>query len=72
MAKKVTDEDIGLKIRAARTRAKLRQEDLADKIGRTLQSVSNYERGFTPVTALQLYAIAEACGCSARSLLPLP
>ncbi|ESY89433.1 helix-turn-helix transcriptional regulator [Mesorhizobium sp. LNHC229A00] len=36
---------IGTRVQAARRRAKLSQEALADRIGRTPESISNIERG---------------------------
>ncbi|MBN9603757.1 MAG: helix-turn-helix transcriptional regulator [Afipia felis] len=39
------EQNFGRKIRLARQRAGLTQEDLAGKIGRTPESVSNIERG---------------------------
>jgi transcriptional regulator with XRE-family HTH domain len=38
---------IGLKVRGARRRRGLTQEQLADKVGKTVETISNIERGHT-------------------------
>jgi transcriptional regulator with XRE-family HTH domain len=57
---------LGLRVQAARRRAKLTQEALAEKIGRTPESVSNIERG------LQLPTIETLADLARVLSVPLP
>ena len=56
-------EDLGRRIKTARTAAGLSQQELAEKIGlRHAQDVSRYERGKVEVPAHRIDLIAEATG----------
>ena len=61
-------EEIGDRIKQARDRAGLRQEDLADLIGMSTRQVQNYEAGESKQYA-KLKAIAEATGVRVEWLL---
>jgi transcriptional regulator with XRE-family HTH domain len=61
-------EEIGDRIKQARERAGLRQEDLADLIGMSTRQVQNYEAGDSKQYA-KLKAIAGATGTSVEWLL---
>lgn len=61
-------EEIGDRIKRARERAGLRQEDLADLIGTSTRQVQNYEAGATKQYS-KLRQIAEATGCQVEDLL---
>jgi len=57
---------LGLRVQAARRRARLTQEALAEKIGRTPESISNIERG------LQLPTIETLADLARVLSVPLP
>lgn len=61
-------EEIGDRIKQARERAGLRQEDLADLIGMSTRQVQNYESGDSKQYA-KLKAIADATGSPVEWLL---
>jgi transcriptional regulator with XRE-family HTH domain len=61
-------EEIGDRIKQARERAGLRQEDLADLIGMSTRQVQNYEAGESKQYA-KLRAIANATGSTVEWLL---
>ena len=61
-------EEIGDRIKQARERAGLRQEDLADLIGMSTRQVQNYESGDSKQYA-KLRAIAGATGSTVEWLL---
>jgi transcriptional regulator with XRE-family HTH domain len=61
-------EEIGDRIKQARDRAGLRQEDLADLIGMSTRQIQNYEAGESKQYA-KLRAIAEATGVRVEWLL---
>jgi transcriptional regulator with XRE-family HTH domain len=54
----------------ARERAGLTQEDLAREVGLTRTSITNIERGRQKLLIHALFAIAQALGVPAVSLLP--
>jgi transcriptional regulator with XRE-family HTH domain len=54
--------DVGDRIRFLRRQQGVSQERLAEMIGRDRQSVSNWERGATPVNIDDLGAMARALG----------
>ena len=62
--------DLGERMRFARLRANLTQEDLGDKLGVTQTAVSYWEGGKRDPGVSDLLRIAEACGVPASSLLP--
>ncbi|NBJ10945.1 helix-turn-helix domain-containing protein [Microvirga arsenatis] len=57
---------LGLRVQAARRRARLTQEALAEKVGRTPESISNIERG------LQLPTIETLADLARVLSVPLP
>lgn len=61
--------DIGKNIRAARTGTGLTQDELAEKLHVTRQTVSNYETGRSRPDVDMLTALAEAMGADVTELL---
>ena len=53
------NETIMQQIRAARSERGLSQKDLADHLGKTQATISDWERGKTQISASELYQIAE-------------
>ena len=49
-------------LRQIRHEAGLRQEDLAERLGRPQSFVSKYETGERGLDVLELYEVCEACG----------
>lgn len=70
----MTEQDfmriLGSNIRAARTRNRLSQTDLAKAIGRSVASVSKYERGDCAIDSYTLCNIARVLSVTAFQLLP--
>ncbi len=60
MTRKATESDIyvGRKIREARTRQGITQQQLGEKLELTFQQIQKYESGFNRVSAGKLYEIA--------------
>lgn len=63
-------EVFGANLRAARKRAGLTQQELADRINLTRTSVTNIERGTQRIALHQLFDLAAALGDSPVNLLP--
>jgi transcriptional regulator with XRE-family HTH domain len=63
-------KQIGALIRARRTDADLRQEDLADRIHLTRTSVNNFESGRQRIQIETLYDVADALKVQPSELLP--
>lgn len=61
--------ELGKRIKLGRELAKLSQEELAQKLGVTKQSISAYETGHVDPKASQIQRIAEALGVSIAFLL---
>lgn len=61
--------DIGANIRRARTRRKLTQDDLAQAVHTTRQTISNYETGRSRPDVETLQRIADALGVELTALL---
>ena len=61
---------LGARIRAARDRAGVKQEQLAQAVGLSRTSITNIERGRQGVQAYVLVRIAEILGQPAAELLP--
>lgn len=53
---------IGSRIRAARTQAKLTQQQLADRLGKSVDTISNLERGSSLASIETLSGVAAALG----------
>lgn len=62
-------KSIGLKVRTARQREKLTQEELGARIGRTPESISNIERGLQSPSIETLVELGQALGIPASELL---
>lgn len=62
-------EKIGLRIKEARLIKKLTQEQLAEKVGVTVNHISNVERAWTSVSLSTLVKIANVLEVSADDLL---
>lgn len=60
--------EVGARLRAARRRAKLSQEALAERVGRSVDGISNMERG---VNLPSLDALIEICRALAISVADL-
>lgn len=58
------------RIQAARLRAGLTQQELADRTGISIASISRYENGIQPFSQESLENIAKALGCPVRELIP--
>jgi transcriptional regulator with XRE-family HTH domain len=61
---------IGSRVRAARKARSQTQQELAEKIGRAVESVSNIERAETLPTLETLIALSEALEVPLRDLFP--
>lgn len=55
-------------IRAEMARRRVRQRDLADRIGVNQQAMSNRLCGITPLSAREIQIIADTLGCHAETL----
>lgn len=58
------------RLRAARNRRGMKQDQVAAKLGIARQTVSKWETGETEVTVQELQRLAELYGCEPRDLLP--
>ena len=65
-----TPETIGKRIRAARTRAELTLEQLADKLDVTRQAVEQWELGQTRPRADKQRRLADVLGMELTELIP--
>lgn len=63
-------EEFGANLRAARKRAGLTQQELAERIDLTRTSVTNIERGSQRIALHQLFELANALGDDPLDLLP--
>lgn len=70
----ITPEDraVGARLRAARRRAGITQQELAAWLGVTYQQVHKYEHGINRITAPRVLAAAHALGCAPGALLWSP
>ena len=59
----LTWELIGARIAEARRVQKLSQAETAQKLGISIQKLSNWERGYSPIPAGALYSISEVLSC---------
>jgi transcriptional regulator with XRE-family HTH domain len=62
----------GRQVRAARSEARLTQQEVAERVGLTRTSVTNIERGIQHISLRQLYLLAAAVGLHPAQLLPRP
>lgn len=63
-------ELIGARIRETRKSRGIRQEELAERLGLTRTSISNYERGVQTLTVEGLYALCGVLNIQPHALLP--
>lgn len=70
MKTKAIYSEMGSLIRAERKKLGITQEELGERVGLKRTSITNIERGTQKIQVHILYAIAEALGVSASSLLP--
>jgi len=70
MERKPLYTDIGKRIRSEREALGFAQGELAGAVGLERTSITNIEAGRQRLTIQMLYAIAEALGVPAESLLP--
>jgi transcriptional regulator with XRE-family HTH domain len=68
--KAITNEQIGVLIRAQRHARKMSQIELGNAVGVSFQMVQKYETGKTGMTIVRLDQIAIALRCSLTDLLP--
>ncbi|QTI68549.1 helix-turn-helix transcriptional regulator [Gordonia polyisoprenivorans] len=66
------DPDVLSPIRAARTRAALRQSDLAKAVGVSRQTIVSLERGDYAPSVYLAIRVARALGAGVEELFPLP
>jgi transcriptional regulator with XRE-family HTH domain len=62
-------ETLGLRIRLARTRTRMSQAELADRIGISRNAMNRIESGLTDPRASRITAIARALGTTTDYLL---
>jgi len=60
---------IGLRVRAHRLERRLTQEQLAEQIGRSVESISNLERGVSSPSETTLHRLARALEVPVEQLL---
>lgn len=61
-----------ISLKAARINAKITQKEAADKIGVTVDTIGNWERGKSFPNALQIQRIEEIYGIAYNELFFLP
>jgi len=60
---------LGLRVRAYRLERRLTQEQLAEKLGRSVETISNLERGISTPSDATLHRLARALDVSIDDLL---
>jgi transcriptional regulator with XRE-family HTH domain len=60
---------LGLRVRAYRLERRLTQEQLAEKLGRAVETISNLERGISTPSDATLHRLARALEVSVEDLL---
>lgn len=65
----MTAKDIGKRAKAARKRAGLKQQDVADHFGVEKGTVSRWETGYTELPLSALIKFAHLCECSPYAIL---
>lgn len=69
-ARSDTDQQIGLRIRAARMARGMSQEKLGEALGITFQQIQKYEKGTNRTSVSALLKIAKALEVTAADLVP--
>jgi len=59
---------VGANLRRLREAAAITQADLASRIGKTVETISNFERGKTTPSLRSVQDLAQALGCSVADL----
>ncbi len=62
--------EVGRRIREARKRAGMTQQDLGDEVNLSRTSITNIESGNQPVTIWLLHLVSSAVDCALIDLLP--
>lgn len=62
------DQQFGRKLKALRKRARLTQDQLAERVSRTTDTISNIERGTSPPRLSTAKALADALGVEIAEL----
>lgn len=70
MSKKVTDEAIGVLVRAMRHRRELGQPELGKALGVSSMMIQKFETGVSALKVTQLIKIAETLKCKTTDLIP--
>jgi DNA-binding XRE family transcriptional regulator len=71
MNSKQLKQQFGLKIQSLRHLRKMTQEDLAEKVDRSRDSISNIERGFSSTRIETAYNLAKTLGVTLSELFDL-
>lgn len=66
----ITNAAVGDKLRTARLKAGITQDELGTRVGVSGQSIALYEKGKAAVVPEMMGKIAGALKCNARDLLP--
>lgn len=66
---KFSKDEFGANLRAARARADMSQEQLANRAGLSASSIIGYENGTMVPGVDKAYAIAQALGCTPNDLM---
>jgi len=67
--KNKTDAEIGLKIKVARIKARMKQKDFAEKLGFSIDQILKYEKGITPITVNRLQQMATILNVNINEIL---
>lgn len=66
---KFSKDEFGANLRAARARADMSQQQLANKVGLSAASIISYEHGSRLPGVDKAYALAQALGCTPNDLI---
>lgn len=72
MSATAIQQRFGARVRAFRKRRGLTQQGLADAVGKTIDTISNVERGINSTKIVTAAGIAEALGVDLRDLFDFP
>lgn len=68
----ITDSHLGRRLRCRRRILDLTQQDVADRLGVTFQTVQKYESGIVAMSAVRLAELARALDVSVTYFFDLP